>query len=75
MEELKGLKTENITYIEKSNFLATVQKELNKKNIRHLIRYSGTENKLRILLEGKDSKEMNSCMEIMVKFFEKELNA
>ncbi|MEA2099453.1 MAG: phosphoglucosamine mutase [Campylobacterota bacterium] len=49
-------------------------KELDKKNIRHLIRYSGTENKLRVLLECKDSKEMNIAMDVMVEFFEKALN-
>jgi phosphoglucosamine mutase len=50
-------------------------KELDKKNIRHLIRYSGTENKLRILLECKDAKKMNSEMDNMVEFFQKALNA
>lgn len=50
-------------------------KALDEKNIRHLIRYSGTENKLRILLECKDSKIMNTQMDDMVSFFEKDLNA
>lgn len=45
------------------------------KNIRHLIRYSGTENKLRILLEAKDAKVMHKEMDLLVAFFEKELNA
>ena len=44
-------------------------------NIRHLIRYSGTENKLRVLLECKESKIMNKKMDEMVKFFQKVLNA
>ena len=48
---------------------------LDGKNIRHLIRYSGTENKLRVLLESKNSKQMNQEMENLVAFFEKELNA
>lgn len=50
-------------------------KELDKKNIRHLIRYSGTENKLRVLLECKDAKEMNSNMDDLLDFFQKALNA
>ena len=45
------------------------------KHIRHLIRYSGTENKLRILMEGKDAKVMEKEIERMVEFFEKALNA
>ena len=49
--------------------------ELDKNNIRHLIRYSGTENKLRVLLECQDAKVMNSYMENMEEFFLKSLNA
>lgn len=44
-------------------------------HMRHLIRYSGTENKLRLLLEGKDAKVMEKAMEKLVAFFEKALNA
>ncbi|MBU1995218.1 phosphoglucosamine mutase, partial [bacterium] len=55
--------------------LAQKLKELDTNNIRHLIRYSGTENKLRILLECQESKKMNSKMDEMVEFFQKALNA
>jgi len=48
--------------------------ELDNINIRHLIRYSGTENKLRVLLECKEDKKMNKCMDDMVEFFQKALN-
>lgn len=44
-------------------------------HMRHLIRYSGTENKLRILLEGKDLKVLEKQMDHLVSFFEKALNA
>ena len=50
-------------------------KELEAEGIRHLIRYSGTENKLRILLECKDGKYMNIKMDTLVDFFNKALNA
>ncbi|MCK9492517.1 MAG: phosphoglucosamine mutase [Sulfurimonas sp.] len=50
-------------------------KELDAKHIRHLIRYSGTENKLRVLLECRDTKELNLHMTEMVEFFQKALNA
>ena len=49
-------------------------KKLDEKNIRHLIRYSGTENKLRVLLECKDEKEMNLYMDDIIDFFQKALN-
>ena len=43
-------------------------------DMRHLIRYSGTENKLRLLLECKDAKMMRTKMEELVTFFKKALN-
>jgi len=42
--------------------------------LRHLIRYSGTENKLRILLEGKDSTVVNNQIQILTDFLKKELS-
>ncbi|HIC43448.1 MAG TPA: phosphoglucosamine mutase, partial [Sulfurimonas sp.] len=39
--------------------------------MRHLIRYSGTENKLRILLEGKDAKVLDAKMNELEEFFGK----
>jgi len=49
-------------------------KVLDDMHIRHLVRYSGTENKLRILLEAKNAKEMNSAMSRVVEFFKQALN-
>ncbi len=43
------------------------------KGLRPLIRYSGTENKLRILLEGKDAKVLDTTMQEVVDFFKKAL--
>jgi phosphoglucosamine mutase len=48
-------------------------KALDEQKIHHLIRYSGTENKLRVLLECQDSKKMNKNMDEMVEFFQQAL--
>ncbi len=49
-------------------------KSLEAENIRPLIRYSGTENLLRVLLEGKDESLVNQRMEEVLEFFSKALN-
>ncbi len=54
--------------------LDALLKEIDACDMRHLIRYSGTENKLRVLLECKDAKLMQTKMEELVSFFKKVLN-
>lgn len=55
LESLKGY----------SDFLKSIEAQ----KIRHLIRYSGTENKLRILLEGKDSKKLDLALKQAQEYF------
>jgi len=46
---------------------------IEKADMRHLVRYSGTENLIRILIEGKDKKLLNDMMKEATIFFTKEL--
>jgi phosphoglucosamine mutase len=54
--------------------LAELLQNIEACDMRHLIRYSGTENKLRLLLEAKDAKSMHAKMDELVSFFKKALN-
>jgi phosphoglucosamine mutase len=54
--------------------LDAVIKEVEADGLRQLIRYSGTENKLRLLLEGKDTALVDSNMQKLETFFKKALN-
>jgi len=60
--------------IEKIDGVKELFKEIEAKNMRHLIRYSGTENLMRILLEGEDTKELKDMMKRCELFFKKALS-
>jgi len=68
----------NILISEKRDFdtiegLDELKSEVEAAGMRQLFRYSGTENKLRILLEGKDEVVLDQMMEKCVSFFKREL--
>ena len=54
LEDIKGLKE--------------LQAEFKKKNLRENVRYSGTEDKIRLLIEGKDKDEVKDAMKKLVDF-------
>ncbi|AXX91231.1 phosphoglucosamine mutase [Malaciobacter molluscorum LMG 25693] len=53
--------------------LKKLQDEIKKLGMRDLVRYSGTEKKLRVLLEGKDKKQVEEYMNKLVEFFKNKL--
>lgn len=60
LESIKGLKE--------------LEESLKKEGTRPLFRYSGTENLIRLLLEGKNAEKLQKHMEEVEKFFVKALN-
>lgn len=73
-QKLVNIKVKTKKPLDQIEGLKTELERIETMHIRHLIRYSGTENKLRILLEGKDAKMMEKEMDRLVSFFEKALN-
>jgi phosphoglucosamine mutase len=71
---LTNLKIKNKIPLEQIDGYKSMLKELEKLGLRSLIRYSGTENLLRILLEGKDAKLVSKKIKDVEKFFDEKLN-
>jgi len=63
---LKNIIIEEKIPLEKIKGLEKLLKEFRQLGLRDLIRYSGTENKIRLLLEGKDAALVENCMEKLI---------
>ncbi|WP_300369269.1 phosphoglucosamine mutase [Hydrogenimonas sp.] len=74
-QKLVNLKVSEKRPLESLEGLKEKEEAIKAEGLRSLIRYSGTENKLRILLEGKSSKKIEKWMEELEAFFKKALNA
>jgi len=70
---LKNLKVEEKIPLNEIKGLNELLKNIKDKGIRDLIRYSGTENKLRVLLEGKNDNEIKKSMDELISFLRKSL--
>ncbi len=70
---LHNMKVSEKPPLEKIAGLEELLKPLRAKGMRDLIRYSGTENKIRLLLEGKNKKDVEDGMETLKAFFKKAL--
>ena len=70
---LHNMKVTEKIPLDKIKGLDEILKPIREKGIRDLIRYSGTENKIRLLLEGKNKKDVEDSMESLVSFFKKAL--
>ncbi len=71
---LENIRVENKIPLEKIEGFEEFVNRLDKKGIRSLIRYSGTENLLRILLEGRDGDEINKEMSKLKEFLKRALS-
>jgi len=60
--------------LEEIEGLELLREEIEGEGMRHLFRYSGTENKIRLLLEGRDARQLEEMMERIEAFFRRELS-
>ncbi|MRJ02546.1 MAG: phosphoglucosamine mutase [Epsilonproteobacteria bacterium] len=72
-QRLESIEVREKKPLEKIKGYRELLQEIEKRGLRPLIRYSGTENKLRILLEGKDQKLLDRSLRELLDFLEKEL--
>ena len=70
---LHNMKVSEKIPLDKIAGLEDLLKEIRQKGLRDLIRYSGTENKIRLLLEGKNRKDVENSMQTLIEFFKKAL--
>jgi len=70
---LKNLIVEEKIPLENIDGLEELLETFRAKGLRDLIRYSGTENKIRLLLEGVDKELVDSCMRELVTFVKSKL--
>lgn len=72
-QTLVNLKVSEKIPLDEIDGLAPLLDDIRKSGMRDLIRYSGTENKLRVLLEGKDEKLVKEKMDTLISFFKTKL--
>lgn len=72
-QTLLNMKVTEKIPLDKIEGLDAILKPIREKGMRDLIRYSGTENKIRILLEGKKKKDVAEGIETLKAFFKKAL--
>ena len=72
-QKLVNINISNKPPIDKIKGVKELFSEIEAAGMRHLVRYSGTENLMRILLEGKDQAKLLKMMDKTVNFFKKAL--
>jgi len=70
---LKNIIVEEKTPLDQIAGLEELLESFRQKGLRDLIRYSGTENKIRLLLEGKDNSVVENCMKELQTFIKNKL--
>jgi len=71
---LVNLSIENKKEFENIEGYQALVEKIQSQGMRHLFRYSGTENKIRLLLEGKQRAKLEKMMEESIEFFKKVLD-